>query len=75
MGLFGHEYKKKYDTQTSPINEAYAVPRSLNNLAYRYCRVKGADYSLLLREAQTNSIAGTPSTVLFSKMYDMIFKK
>lgn len=59
MGLFGHEYKKKYDTQTSPINEAYAVPRSLNNLAYRYCRVKGADYSLLLREAQTNSIAGT----------------
>ena len=59
MGLFGHEYKKYYSTQSSPINEPYTISDSLSAVMWKYTHTPECDLNLALKDAQVNSITGT----------------
>lgn len=53
------KYRKYYNTQSSPINNYYAIGNTLAGCVYNHLQLKGSDLQDMYQDAALNSIAGT----------------
>lgn len=53
------KYRKKYYTQSSPINEPYSIGNTLVGCVTNHLMLKGSDLQDMYQDAALNSIAGT----------------
>lgn len=58
MGLFSSGYKKKWDTQTQPINQPYSIGNTMSGCVYSSLLNSGSSLTDLFRNANADSMAG-----------------